>query len=243
MKQLVRNGTIITGGRRTSAMAIADGAIVALGDDALEWTTRFDETIDLDGGTAIPGFRDGHAHPLSGGTKTLMLSLFGLRSIEADPAGRTSMGDRASRRHLDRGQRVRPHPAARQRRRGGMARRRRARSAGGAALDRLPHDVGELAGARAGRHHRRHARPRARHHRPPRRPAARSARCTSAVRPASSSVTCPHMSTDERLQALTRGHGRAHHATASCGRRTPRSMPATWRCTSPAPMRGCCGVA
>lgn len=83
MKQLVRNGTVITGAHRTHAMAIADGAVVALGDEALTWSTRFDETIDLGGGTAIPGFRDGHAHPLSGGTKTLMLSLFGLRSIDA----------------------------------------------------------------------------------------------------------------------------------------------------------------
>ena len=81
MKQLVRNGTIITGTRRTSAMAIDDGAVVALGDDAMQWSTSWDQTIDLEGGTAIPGFRDGHAHPYSGGTKTIMLNLFGLDSV------------------------------------------------------------------------------------------------------------------------------------------------------------------
>ena len=63
MKQLVRNGTIITGSRRTSAMAIDDGVVVALGDAAVDWSTSWDQTIDLSGGTAIPGFRDGHAHP------------------------------------------------------------------------------------------------------------------------------------------------------------------------------------
>jgi predicted amidohydrolase YtcJ len=83
MKQLVRNGTIITGTRRTTAMAIDDGAVVALGDDALAWSASWDQTIDLDGGAAIPGFRDGHAHPYSGGTKSIMLSLYGLQSIEA----------------------------------------------------------------------------------------------------------------------------------------------------------------
>ena len=82
MKQLVRNGTIITGTRRTSAMAIDDGFVAAVGDDALQWTTSWDQTIDLEGGTAIPGFRDGHAHPYSGGTKTIMLNLFGLDSVE-----------------------------------------------------------------------------------------------------------------------------------------------------------------
>ncbi|MCU1359388.1 MAG: Exoenzyme regulatory protein AepA in lipid-linked oligosaccharide synthesis cluster [Ilumatobacteraceae bacterium] len=82
MKQLVRNGTIITGSRRAEAMAIDDGVVVALGDDAMQWSSSWDQTIDLAGGTAIPGFRDGHAHPYSGGTKTLMLDLYGLRTID-----------------------------------------------------------------------------------------------------------------------------------------------------------------
>jgi predicted amidohydrolase YtcJ len=82
MKQLVRNGSIITGPRRSVAMAIDDGAVVALGDDAIDWSTSWDQIIDLDGGTAIPGFRDGHAHPLSGGTKSIMLSLYGLKTVD-----------------------------------------------------------------------------------------------------------------------------------------------------------------
>ena len=82
MKQLVRNGTVVTGTHRAHAMAIDDGVVVALGDDALHWSTSWDEIIDLAGGTAVPGFRDGHVHPYSGGTKSVMLNLFGLRSID-----------------------------------------------------------------------------------------------------------------------------------------------------------------
>ncbi|MBI5089665.1 MAG: amidohydrolase, partial [Actinobacteria bacterium] len=82
MKQLVRNGTIITGSGRTSAMAIDDGRVVALGDEALDWSARWDDTVDLAGGTAVPGFRDGHVHPYSGGTKSVMLNLYGLRSVD-----------------------------------------------------------------------------------------------------------------------------------------------------------------
>ena len=209
MKQLVRNGTIITGARRASAMAIDDGAIVALGDDALDWTSRFDETIDLAGGTAIPGFRDGHAHPLSGGTKTLMLSLFGCgRSTQIQRAVR-EWAVRPSRRHLDRGQRLRPHVVAGQRRRGRVARRRGGRPAGRAALDRLPHDVGELTCARAGGHHGRHARPRARHHRAPCRPQP----CGHAVRVRRDRPgrTSPADDVGRRAAAgARRGDGRAH---------------------------------
>lgn len=82
MKRLVTNGTVITGTQRASAMAVEDGAVVALGDEALDWVSSWDEVIDLEGGVAIPGFRDGHAHPLSGGMDAVMLSLGGLRSIE-----------------------------------------------------------------------------------------------------------------------------------------------------------------
>lgn len=82
MKQLVHNGTIITGRHRTASMAVADGVVVALGDEASQWATSWDEVIDLDGGTAVPGFRDGHVHPFSGGSKSVRLNLFGLTSIE-----------------------------------------------------------------------------------------------------------------------------------------------------------------
>ena len=47
MKQLVRNGTIITGAGRATAMAIEDGAVVAVGDDAVDVATTWDEVIDL----------------------------------------------------------------------------------------------------------------------------------------------------------------------------------------------------
>jgi predicted amidohydrolase YtcJ len=64
-----RGGTILTGDPtrpRAAAVAVADGRIVAVGDLA-----DGDRTIELAGATLLPGFRDGHIHPLWGGTETL----------------------------------------------------------------------------------------------------------------------------------------------------------------------------
>ena len=66
-----RGGTIITGdsGRpRAGAVAVTDGRISYVGDAAGAPGVA---TVDLAGGTLIPGFRDGHIHPLWGGTETL----------------------------------------------------------------------------------------------------------------------------------------------------------------------------
>jgi hypothetical protein len=63
-------------------MAIDNGLVVALGDEAIERSTAHDEVVDLEGGIALPGFRDGHAHPLWGGIEQVTLNVFGLPGVD-----------------------------------------------------------------------------------------------------------------------------------------------------------------
>ena len=56
---------------RTDAVAVADGVVVALGHEALERRGSSTEVVELAGRTLVPGFRDGHLHPLAGGVETL----------------------------------------------------------------------------------------------------------------------------------------------------------------------------
>ncbi|NIH93686.1 hypothetical protein FHU31_000642 [Mycolicibacterium fluoranthenivorans] len=65
MATLFDNGTIWTGAQTSDALLVADGVIVALGQQAREG--QADETVDLEGGFLMPSFGDGHAHPLYGG--------------------------------------------------------------------------------------------------------------------------------------------------------------------------------
>ena len=62
-------------------MTLRDGVVVALGDEALDEASARDTVLDLDGGIAIPGFRDGHVHPLWGGIEQVTLNVFGLMDI------------------------------------------------------------------------------------------------------------------------------------------------------------------
>ncbi len=62
-------------------MAFDNGVVVALGDEALDEASARDTVLDLDGGIAIPGFRDGHVHPLWGGIEQVTLNVFGLSDI------------------------------------------------------------------------------------------------------------------------------------------------------------------
>ena len=68
--QLIRGGAIwsgIDGASDHSAIAIADGVIVAFDRDALDWASTADpEVFDLAGGFLMPAFGEGHAHPLFG---------------------------------------------------------------------------------------------------------------------------------------------------------------------------------
>ena len=75
MKRLYTNGTIWTGIWRDGKVLTCDsvtqasGRVVALGAAAEELPA--DEVVDLDGGFLMPGFADGHAHPLKGGVAAL----------------------------------------------------------------------------------------------------------------------------------------------------------------------------
>lgn len=61
-----RGGTIWLGPQnRTSALAIRDGIIIALGDDALALPEA--KHIDLNGRFLMPSFSDGHCHPVFAG--------------------------------------------------------------------------------------------------------------------------------------------------------------------------------
>ncbi|MEP6760738.1 MAG: amidohydrolase [Sporichthyaceae bacterium] len=67
-----RGGTVLTGlpgAPRARAVAVHDGHVVALDADALDLADTAREVVDLDGGALLPGFGDGHAHPLWGGVE------------------------------------------------------------------------------------------------------------------------------------------------------------------------------
>ncbi|MGE3813457.1 MAG: amidohydrolase, partial [Candidatus Nanopelagicales bacterium] len=54
---------------RTGALAVADGRIVAVGDDAdvLALRGARTEVVDVAGGLVLPGFQDAHVHPVMAG--------------------------------------------------------------------------------------------------------------------------------------------------------------------------------
>jgi predicted amidohydrolase YtcJ len=64
----------------SDAIAASDGVIVAHGADALAISA--DEKIDLKGATLLPGFGDGHAHPVFGGIETLFAPVRGPEKLE-----------------------------------------------------------------------------------------------------------------------------------------------------------------
>ena len=86
MKRTVfSGGTIITSdpaGRRTSAVAVEGDRIVALGDDALALVDGATEKVDLAGRTLVPGFRDGHCHPLLGGAQLGEAPIWGIANLD-----------------------------------------------------------------------------------------------------------------------------------------------------------------
>jgi predicted amidohydrolase YtcJ len=64
----------------SDAISASDGVIVAHGADALAMSA--DEKIDLKGATLLPGFGDGHAHPVFGGIETLFAPVRGPEKLE-----------------------------------------------------------------------------------------------------------------------------------------------------------------
>lgn len=77
---LFRNGLVLEpGGFLSTALAVHDGVIVALGDDAV---TAGGTEVDMGGGLLIPGFRDGHCHPVWGGIDLAALPLEHCATVE-----------------------------------------------------------------------------------------------------------------------------------------------------------------
>lgn len=70
------------GARPADALAVVDGVIAALGADALALRGSDTTVVDLRGGSLLPAFRDGHLHPLAGGTETLDCDL--VDSVDID---------------------------------------------------------------------------------------------------------------------------------------------------------------
>jgi predicted amidohydrolase YtcJ len=67
---VLHGGTVVTGdplAPRARAVAVHDGYVVALDEDALNLVSIARAVLDLEGGAVLPAFGDGHAHPLWGG--------------------------------------------------------------------------------------------------------------------------------------------------------------------------------
>jgi len=78
-------GPVLTGDPRrprTDAVAVDDGRVVALGEAARAQARQAGQVVDLDGGCLVPGFRDGHVHPLGGGELLLGPPVGGAASLE-----------------------------------------------------------------------------------------------------------------------------------------------------------------
>ena len=83
---LFHSGTIWSGKEHgdTHALLVRDGLVAALGDEALTQGAGIEhESVDLKGGFLMPGFGDGHSHPIHGGLESFGPRLVGLESVQA----------------------------------------------------------------------------------------------------------------------------------------------------------------
>ncbi|GAA0443421.1 amidohydrolase [Actinoplanes capillaceus] len=74
----------MAGSAAPTAIAVADGVIVALGDraDVRDWRGPGTEIIDLGPATVTPGLVDGHFHPVMGISLTRGVDLSGVRTLD-----------------------------------------------------------------------------------------------------------------------------------------------------------------
>ncbi|MEV5979465.1 amidohydrolase [Streptomyces sp. NPDC052114] len=89
---LVFLGTVRTGGdghgtggsgADTTALAVRDGRILALGEEARALAHGADDVVDIGDGLLMAAFGDGHAHPLFGGLESFGPQIKELDSIDA----------------------------------------------------------------------------------------------------------------------------------------------------------------
>ena len=76
-----------------SALAVRDGVVVAHGADAVALRGPRTEVVDLRGAALLPGFRDGHVHPLDGGVEALACDLVDAADV-AEVVARVAAYDR-----------------------------------------------------------------------------------------------------------------------------------------------------
>jgi predicted amidohydrolase YtcJ len=75
-------GPVFTGGeRRTDAVAVHEGRIVALGDAVPDLTGPGTEVVDLRGRLLLPGFQDAHIHAVMGGVELGQCDLTGTTEL------------------------------------------------------------------------------------------------------------------------------------------------------------------
>ncbi|MCV7194567.1 amidohydrolase [Mycolicibacterium brumae] len=79
---LFTGGAIWTGDRDTDALLIAEGTVLATGEQARERVDAGAERVDLDGGFLMPSFGDGHSHPLPGGLESVGPRVRPCRSVD-----------------------------------------------------------------------------------------------------------------------------------------------------------------
>ena len=90
------------------AVAVRDGAIVAVGtdDEIRDLIGDGTEVVDLAGRMLVPGFQDAHVHPVGGGVDMLQCDLHDLDSKEAYLESIATYARHASGRTLDPGRRL-----------------------------------------------------------------------------------------------------------------------------------------
>ena len=159
--QLFTGGTVRTGvpgAQASTALAVAGGRVLALGQDALDAGGPRTEVTDLAGGALLPSFGDGHAHPLLGGLGLRGVPVRQARSVAEILAAVAAWAAAHPDAEWVTGDAFDPTLAARRPVRRPLAGPGGRRPAGGAAHDGPPHHVGQQRGAAPGRHRRGHPR-------------------------------------------------------------------------------------
>jgi len=81
VKQIFKGGVAWSAGRELfEGVLVEDGRIIAIGPGAL--TAESDEVIDLAGGFLMPGFGDGHAHPIIAGREARGPKITGMKDLK-----------------------------------------------------------------------------------------------------------------------------------------------------------------